>query len=231
MPTKSPLDEAARTSLLGAHARFAESVGRVLRYDPDVSVFACLPLDPDAQDWRDAATLIGPGGTLTTSTRPDGEPSLPPGWVQVMRLPGVQLVGEGVVGAPDGEIVRLGVQDVPEILDLVQHAKPGPFRSRTIEMGAFLGIRHEGRLIAMAGERLRPPGWTELSAICTHSDFRGQGLATRLVRALVHGIHERGEMPFLHASAENHTAIRLYEELGFRLRRETVFCRYQYPLP
>jgi predicted GNAT family acetyltransferase len=97
-------------------------------------------------------------------------------------------------------------------------------------MGTYLGIRREGRLIAMAGERLHPPGWTEISAVCTDAAFRGQGLATRLVHAVSHGIVERGETPFLHASAANVSAIRLYESLGFRLRRELLFAAYLVPV-
>ena len=234
MPTKTPdpsspshvLDNPARASLLGAHARFAESVGDVVRYHPDVSVFAALPPDPDEQTWRDAAKLLGPGGVLPTA---GDAPTPPPGWEQVLHIEGVQLVDEGVAAAPDPEAVRLGAADVPEMLALVEHAQPGPFRPRTIELGTYLGIRHQGRLIAMAGERLHPPGWTEISAVCTHADFRGRGLATRLVHAVAHGIRERGETPFLHTGAGNTSAIRLYESLGFRLRRTTVFAGYQVP--
>ena len=235
MPTKTAdpsvpshvLDNPARASLLGAHARFAESVGEVLRYHPDVSVFVALPPDPGEQDWRDAAKLLGPGGVLPLA---GDERTPPPGWEQVLRIPGVQLVDESLQTAPEPEAVRLGPEDVPEMLALVEHAKPGPFLSRTVELGTYLGIRHEGRLVAMAGERLHPPGWTEISAVCTHADFRGQGLATRLVRAVAHGIRERGETPFLHTAADNINAIRLYEELGFRLRRTVVFSGYRVPV-
>jgi predicted GNAT family acetyltransferase len=96
-------------------------------------------------------------------------------------------------------------------------------------MGLYLGIRHEGRLVAMAGQRLRPPGWTEISAVCTYEDFRGRGLATRLIHAVAHDIRERGETPFLHTGAENTSAIRLYETLGFRLRRTLVFGAHTAP--
>ena len=114
------------------------------------------------------------------------------------------------------EAVRLGADDVPDMLALVARTRPGPFLPRTVELGTYLGIRREGRLIAMAGERLHPPGWTEISAVCTDAAFRGQGLGSRLVRAVALGIRERGETPFLHTAATNTAAIRLYESLGFR---------------
>jgi predicted GNAT family acetyltransferase len=96
-------------------------------------------------------------------------------------------------------------------------------------MGSYLGIRRGGTLVAMAGERLHPSGWTEISAVCTDAAWRGRGLASRLVRAVAVGIRARGETPFLHAVASNVNAIELYEELGFRLRRSTVFSATRVP--
>jgi predicted GNAT family acetyltransferase len=120
---------------------------------------------------------------------------------------------------------------VPDMLALVEQTKPGPFFQRTIEMGTYLGIRHDGRLVAMAGERLHLTGWTEISAVCTAPDFRGHGLAGRLVRDLVHQIRGRDETPFLHSAATNTNAIRLYEAMGFRLRREVMFVAARTPGP
>jgi predicted GNAT family acetyltransferase len=119
--------------------------------------------------------------------------------------------------------VPLGDNDVPEMLDLVARTRPGPFLPRTVELGRYLGIRRGGALVAMAGERLHPPGWSEISAVCTDPAHRGQGLASRLVRAVVALIRERGELPFLHAAADNTNALRLYESMGFRLRCTSTF--------
>jgi ribosomal protein S18 acetylase RimI-like enzyme len=139
------------------------------------------------------------------------------------EVPGVQLVATSLRARPDPAARRLGHDDVPAMLDLVRRTEPGPFRPRTIDLGRYLGIHRDGVLVAMAGERLRPPGWTEISAVCTDPVYRGQGLATRLVRAVAAGILDRGDTPFLHTSAANTTAIRLYESLGFTLRRNLMF--------
>lgn len=220
------LDHPVREALLGAHARFAETAGDVHRYRPDVTIFGALPTAPEERAWQDAAKLVGPGGLLVTA----GDQHEPgPGWERRTNWPGVQLVDDGCAAAPDPEAVVLGPDDLPEILALIDHARPGPFLPRTLEMGAYLGIRRDGRLVAMAGERLRPPGWTEVSAVCTHADFRGQGLGTRLVHAVVHGVRERGDTAFMHASADNVNAIRLYEALGFRVRRRVTFCGFVAP--
>ncbi|CCK32451.1 acetyltransferase [Streptomyces davaonensis JCM 4913] len=220
------LDNPALAALTGPHARFAERHGRVLRYPVEVSPWVALPDEPDAADWADVAALAGPGGEALLI---GFEGRTPEGWETFFRVEGVQLVGEDVVGAPDPKAVRLGPADVPEMLDLVARTRPGPFLPRTLEMGTYLGIRQDGALVAMAGERLRPPGWTEISAVCTDPAVRGQGLAGRLVRAVAHGIQERGETPFLHTGADNAGAIRLYEALGFRLRRSTVFLGTRIP--
>ncbi|MFE1300346.1 GNAT family N-acetyltransferase [Streptomyces sp. NPDC058731] len=220
------LDNPALASLTGPHAHFAERRGRVLRYPLDVSPWLALPDEPDARDWADVAALAGPGAgvPLAGYTGP-----VPDDWEISFHVEGVQLVDDGLDAAPDPEAVRLTPADVPEMLDLVARTRPGPFLPRTIELGTYLGIRRGGALVAMAGERLHPPGWTEISAVCTDPAFRGQGLAGRLIRAVAHGIRERGESPFLHTGAQNTNAIRLYEALGFRLRRRTAFLEARVP--
>ncbi|MFD5032375.1 GNAT family N-acetyltransferase [Streptomyces sp. NPDC058220] len=220
------MDNPARSALTGPHAHFAERHGRLLRYPPEISPWLVLPDEPDEADWADVAALAGPGGSFALA----GYHVPPPaGWEITFRADGVQLVADGLVPAPDEEAVRLGPADVPEILDLVERTKPGPFMSRTIELGTYLGIRRDGALVAMAGERMRPPGWTEISAVCTAPEFRGQGLAARLILAVADGIRERGDTAFLHAAADNTNAIRLYESLGFRLRRPIAFLGARLP--
>ncbi|MEV0678878.1 GNAT family N-acetyltransferase [Actinosynnema sp. NPDC050436] len=224
----SPLDHPAWASLTGPHAHFAEGRGQVLRYRTDVAPFLALPPEPDERVWDDVAALAGPGGLVPISGETPVPP--PPGWVVDFRGAGVQLVDDGVRAVEDPEAVRLTAADVPEMLDLVDRTKPGPFRPRTVELGTYLGIRHNGTLVAMAGERMHPPGWTEISAVCTDPAHRGRGLATRLVLAVAAGIRARDEIPMMHAAATNTHAIRLYESLGFRLRRTSEFSALRVPL-
>jgi ribosomal protein S18 acetylase RimI-like enzyme len=221
-----PLDNPAYAALTGPQAHLAERVGRALRYPADVAPFVALPLRPEPRDWADLATLVGPGAVVPLAgvAAPP-----PPGWGTAGTIEGVQLVDAGVGARPDPEAVRLTAADVPEMLDLVARTRPGPFLPRTIELGTYLGLRDGGRLVAMAGERLHPPGWTEISAVCTDPAYRGQGLATRLVLAVAAGVRDRGETPFLHAAADNEPAIRLYVSLGFRLRRTATFQATRVP--
>jgi ribosomal protein S18 acetylase RimI-like enzyme len=220
MSVSHPLDNPVWWSLAGAHVDLAERRGKTLRYRADVSPFAAVPDAPDATDWTDLAALVGPDTVPLTT----GEVAVPPpDWETVYSIDGVQMVGVKVVGVPAEEAVRLGAADVPEMLDLVARTKPGPFLPRTVEMGTYLGIRRDGELVAMAGERLRPAGWTEISAVCTDPAYRGQGLGTRLILAVAAGVRARGETPFLHVAADNTAAIRLYTSLGFRVRRTTPF--------
>ncbi len=220
-----PLDNPVLSSLTGPHARFAERQGNVRRYPVDVCPLAAMPDEPDGADWTDAAGLAGPGGWLALAAV---EVSPPAGWEVRLIGEGVQMTGDDLDTAADPEAVPLGAADVPEMLELTARTKPGPFLPRTGELGTYLGIRREGRLVAMAGERLHPAGWTEISAVCTDEAWRGQGLATRLTRAVGAGIRARGEVPFLHALATN-AAIGLYEELGFRHRLDVLFAVVRVP--
>ncbi|MBZ6291220.1 GNAT family N-acetyltransferase [Streptomyces olivaceus] len=218
------LDNPAWAALTGPHARFAERHGRAARYQQDVAPFHALCDEGDPRAWADLAALIGPGGTAAVRSVTEAAA----GWEVVSTGHGVQLVDTSLRAEHDPGAVRLGPDDVPEILDLVARTEPGPYLPRTVELGAYLGIRYQGRLIALAGERLHPPGWTEISAVCTDPAHRGRGLATRLVRAVAADIRERGERPFLHAAATNANAIRLYESIGFTLRRHTALSLVQH---
>jgi ribosomal protein S18 acetylase RimI-like enzyme len=224
--TAHPLDNSVRSALLGAHAAFAERRGDVVRYPPTMSPFVGMPDEPGPGDWADAAALVGAGGLFLIA---GSTPRPPADWEFLGGLDGVQLVGSGLEPAADPEAVQLGPDDLPEILALVERTKPGPFAARTIDFGGYLGIRRDGVLVAMAGERFRPPGYGEISAVCTDAEWRGHGFASRLMRAVAAGITARGEIPFLHAVAANTTAISLYEGLGFKLRRTTVFSRVRVP--
>ncbi|GHH66427.1 hypothetical protein GCM10018775_88540 [Streptomyces umbrinus] len=213
-----PLDNAIHSALVGPHSHFAEQRGNALRYPVDMSPFMALPDRPDEADWEDLEALGGPGAKMTLSG-PALEP--PAGWDVVTRIPLLQFVDDGTTPAPYDEALRLGQADVPDMLALAERTRPGPFLPRTIEMGTYLGVRREGRLVAMAGERMHVAGWTEISGVCTDPEWRGQGLGTRLLLAVAATIHERGETPFLHVLATNTNAVRLYESLGFRLRLRT----------
>ncbi len=210
------LDNPAYAALCGPHARFAQVCGRARRYAADVAPFLALPSSPSAQDWSDAAELVAPG-TFVAGRYGAGE--LPDGWRAVQAFDLVQMVEQRVAGVDCSEAITLGAADVPEMLELVAQTEPGPFLKRTIELGDYLGIRRDGALVAMAGERFHLDGWTEISAVCTKPDHRGQGLASRLMGALVAGIQRRSERVFLHVMSTNTGAIRLYQELGFRVRQ------------
>ncbi|RZS89916.1 putative GNAT family acetyltransferase [Motilibacter rhizosphaerae] len=221
------LDNPVWASLTGPHADLALGTGLARAYPDDVARFVALQDLADPQAWRDLAALVPPGEVVAVSG-PRPEP--PEGWEVVAGGEGVQLVAtDRLHDRAFPEAVPLGPDDAEEMLDLVARTEPGPFLPRTYLLGTYLGVRVDGRLVAMAGERLHPPGFTEISAVCTDPDFRRRGYATRLVLAVAHGIRARGETPLLHAAATNTGAIRLYEALGFELRRRTRFIAVRVP--
>jgi len=211
------LDNPAWSALSGPQAPIAERVGRAARYLPRLSAMAALADDDSA--WADAARL--PGARSLFVVAPPSPP--PPGWIVRYEGVGIQMVAPDLEGEPDPGAIPLGAADVVEMLDLVKRTRPGPFLPGTVEFGGYLGLRHEGALVAMAGERLRLPGWTEISAVCTDPGVRGVGLATRLVRAVTAAIRARGDRALLHVASDNVGAIRLYRSLGFVERRQIAF--------
>jgi GNAT superfamily N-acetyltransferase len=221
-----PLDNPVWGALTGAHAGFAQRHGLAARYLPSVAPFAAVADQADPAAWRDLAELVGPGGFAVLPLIGVDDP--PAGWRVTTRIVGVQLLAPAEPGPAElaGDVVEsgpLGPADVPEILDLIARTDPGPYLPRTIELGDYLGVRAAGALVAMAGERVRPPGWSEVSAVCTDPAHRGRGLASGLVRLVMANIRARGDRPFLHATATNTNAIRLYETLGFTERVRPTF--------
>ena len=215
-----PLDRPIWHALTKRQAGFAVGGGLARRFDPKVSPFiACS--DDGAAALGEAAGLVGAGDSALFLQ--SGTPPLPPGLVEIERGVGVQMIGEGfVASAPPDDLVRLGAGDAAEMVALAELTKPGPFLMRTCELAQFWGVRdgEEGRLLAMAGERLKLPGMSEISGVCTHPDARGRGYARMLSAHVGSEIVRRGEVPFLSAYAWNAPAIRLYEQLGFVLRGE-----------
>lgn len=197
------------------------SVGGPLarKYVTDVNLFASAYDDSPAA-LAALTALVHAGERIFVLQVPDIV--VPSGLVPLKAARGVQMVATRSVGAAgtDDDIVELTAADAAEMLALAQLTEPGPFLTRTHAMGTFRGIRIAGRLAAMAGERFRLPGHTEVSGVCTHPDFRGRGLARRLSAAVAAGIEARGERPFLHAWQTNRPAISLYESLGFEIRAE-----------
>lgn len=213
------LDRPVWESLASRHA--ALSVGGPLarRYLPDVNLFASAR-DDGAASLNALAELVKPGEHVYVLQVP--EVAIPARLRATKTALGVQMVAMRSISPESGDdtILPLGDADAPEMLALAQLTQPGPFLARTHVMGRFIGIRIDGRLVAMAGERMHVPGYTELSGVCTHPDFRGRGFARRLSATVSAMIEARGETPFLHAWKDNHAAIALYEKLGFRWRSD-----------
>jgi predicted GNAT family acetyltransferase len=212
------LDRPIWAALSTRHLSLSLGGPRARRYATDVNVFASAR-DDTAEALSALTELVPPGSRIFLLQVPDIV--VPTGLQAVKTAKGVQMVATRSLRAADAaDVLELTDADAPEMLALAQLTEPGPFLSRTHTMGAFLGLRIEGRLAAMAGERFRFPGFTEVSGVCTHPDFRGRGFARRLSAAVAARIESRGERPFLHAWRSNRPAISLYESLGFEIRAE-----------
>ena len=215
-----PLDNPLWSSLTTVHRTLARGSEAVLRYPAEVAPFLAVreegPLSGEA-----LAALVAPGETMYLI---GPVPAAPAGW----RITSLGVIVQMTCDAPIAEvagppIVELGAPHRAAVLELAALVYPHYFRPRTMDLGRYFGIFEHGRLAAMIGERMGFPGHRELSAICTHPDFTGRGLARRLVAYVGHDLHARGTTPFLHVAPSNTRAIELYERSGYRVRREIAF--------
>lgn len=193
-----------------------------VRLDPAFGLFAgAADQSPGSQ--AALAALIPDDGVIGL-VEPDAAPA-PPGAIVASAAVCVQMTAERVTPAapPPFAIVELGDADAAQMLALATLTRPGPFFVRTHQLGRFIGVKLDGVLAAMAGERMRPEGFVEASAVCTHPDHRGRGYAGALLRRVTERILDGGDHAYLHSYADNAVAIALYESLGYRIRRSVTY--------
>ncbi|VVE78828.1 GNAT family N-acetyltransferase [Pandoraea sputorum] len=217
------LDNPTWNALMTKQSSLAQGNELARRYEADVAPFAGVANTTQAA-FHALASIIAQGGFVFL---PSLEALPPVNGIHHDRVFSViQMVDAGNVGALNEEgVEQLGVSDVPEMLALTDRTRPGPFGKRTIEMGNYIGIRVDGELIAMAGERMRLDGYVEISAVCVDERHRGKGLAGRLMNILRKQIRARGDTPFLHVKDDNESAIALYKRMGFETRQTFVMNR------
>ncbi|MBB5537279.1 GNAT family N-acetyltransferase [Rhizobium giardinii] len=210
------LDRPIWSALATRHAALAEGSPLARRYQPSVSAFAAARDDrPESLEAlgrlaaRDEILLLAEANEIV----------LPRGLQILSTADLVQMTAEQHLPlVSDPRIEQLGEADAAEMLALATLTKPGPFSIRAQAFGNFWGVKIDGRLVAMAGERMKQPGYTELSGVCTHPDVRGKGLARLLSRFVAGQIFAKGDQPYLHAYVTNTAAIALYETIGFKIR-------------
>ena len=212
-----PLDHPIWTALTTRQRALAEGDGRARRFPTDVTPFADMP-DMSAENFAALGALMSPADIAVLFTPDAVKP--PAEFKVILAETGEQMIGTPIETAANGvEILTLGVNDVPDMIELTALTKPGPFSTRTHELGTFLGIRGDGQLAAMIGERMKPANYTEITAVCVHPSHRGRGYGQMLLSAISRQIVARGEIPFLHVFTSNHSAIALYRRQGMEIRR------------
>ena len=212
-----PLDRPIWSALTTRQQALAEGGALALRFPTALAPFADMA-EMSPRSFAALGALMS-GSEIAVLFTPDAV-SAPAEFKILLADTGEQMVGTPAESAMAGvEIVTLGAADVPEMLALTELTKPGPFSARTHELGIFLGIRVDGKLVAMTGERMKPGNYTEMTAVCVHPDHRGRGYAQMLLGAVARQIVARGEIPFLHVFSSNISAIALYRRQGMEIRR------------
>ena len=222
-----PLDRPIWSALTTRQAPFAAPGPLARRFPLDVSPLAAAR-DASAEAVAALTGLIPAGDDI--SLLEAAPPAPPPGISETLRAVCLQMAAKAFsAGGKSFTLEPLGDGDAEEMLALALLTRPGPFRARTHALGRFLGIRDGARLVAMAGERLALDGFIEISAVCTHPDYRGRGYGAALMRAVGERILRDGATPFLHTYANNEGAIALYRQLGFGVSREVVHAVWKRP--
>jgi len=219
------LDRPIWASLQTHQAYLREGVGPAIRFPADIAPFA-VGQDASPETALALSKLIPSGDDLYLM---EAAPPPAPDGVSSVHRAVVQMVWTHFPDAPKPVAPMEDLDDshAAEMLALATLTRPGPFRAHTHTLGRFIGVREKGELIAMAGERMHLTGFREISAVCTHPDHRGKGLGAMLMHAVGARIRADGEQPFLHAYADNHTAIALYRKLGFEVRRELIHALWK----
>ncbi|MBR0870858.1 GNAT family N-acetyltransferase [Bradyrhizobium tropiciagri] len=212
-----PLDRPIWSALTTRQQGLAEGGGEALRYPVAIAPFADM-MDMSDRSFAALGGLLS-GSEIAVLFTPEAV-AAPPAFKVLLAETGEQMIGTPAECLlPGVDIVTLGAADVPAMMALVERTKPGPFGLRTHELGTFLGIRVDGELVAMTGERMKPGNHTEMTAVCVHPDHRGRGYAQALLSAVARQIVARGEIPFLHVFTSNISAIALYRRQGMEIRR------------
>ena len=212
-----PLDRPIWTALSTRQQALAEGRGPALRFPLAIAPFADMA-DMSAESFAALGALMAPSEIAVLFT-PDAV-TAPPVFKVLLAETGEQMIGTPAKSAIAGvKAVVLDMADVPAMMELTELTRPGPFSVRTHELGCFLGVRINGQLVAMAGERMKPANYTEITAVCVHPDHRGRGYAQMLLGAVARQIAARGESPFLHVFTSNTSAIALYRRQGMGIRR------------
>jgi ribosomal protein S18 acetylase RimI-like enzyme len=219
MDAASRLDNPIWSCLSSRHADFARGGKLARRYHADISPISGLAGD-EPMYFAELESLLEIGDDFATFGF--SLPSLSASWETLYASRLTQMVRADATPLPerDADVIALGAADVPEMLTLVELTRPGPFRQRTIALGNYLGIREDGRLVAMAGERMWIDNFREVSAICTHPQAQGRGYARTLMSRVINRMLRAGETPFLHVESKNRRAIDVYRALGFTPRAE-----------
>lgn len=226
-----PLDRPIWTALTSDHAAFANDSPLAKRYPVGISPLAA-PRDFSPEALAALAALIPAGENISMLEPNASQP--PPGVTETLRGPCVQMHAPTVTaGGKSVALEPLGDEDAEDMLALATLTRPGPFKLNTHKLGRFIGVRENnalgGQLIAMAGERTRSGAFIEVSAVCTHPDFRGRGLGAALIRAVCDRILRENKTPYLHSYASNEVAIGLYRSLGFEVRTHVDHCVWTRP--
>lgn len=221
LPMAHLLDNPIYNALATGNEQLSNGNTQIKYFSKEVAPFVGLK-NNTADEFLELYDLLPHEGPFVFTTI--REPQVPAPWQLQAAIPGYQMVYNGDNLPYDAsKLIALTDEHIPQMLELTALTNPGPFLERTIDFGHYMGIFEGDKLAAMAGQRMNPPPYAEISAVCTHPDHTGKGYARQLMAFHINRIKAEGNTPFLHAKADNERAINIYKSMGFEIRSEIYF--------
>lgn len=215
------LDNPAYYALATGNQQLSNGNTQIKYFSKEVAPFVGLK-NNSAEEFKALYDLLPDEGPFVFVSAQQTD--IPTPWQVAAAIPGCQLVYNGdVLPVDESNLVELTDRDIPQMLELTALTNPGPFLQRTIDFGYYVGIFEGKKLVAMAGQRMNPSPYAEISAVCTHPDHTGKGYARQLLAFHINRIKAEGNIPFLHARADNERAVNIYKDMGFDMRSEVYF--------
>jgi predicted GNAT family acetyltransferase len=216
------LDNPVWNALISGNKHLCCGDEQIKYFDEDVAPFVAFE-GFSAEKLDQLYELLPTNRPATVVTQMEIE--IPDKWKILRAMKGFQMVYEAnaALDAVTADMVTLTEEHIPQMVALAKLTKPGPFELRTIEFGHYKGIFDGDKLVAMAGQRFHPFNYAEVSAVCTHPDYTGKGYARQLLIYQINRIKAVGNIPFLHVRNDNDRAIKVYESLGFAVRKKIYF--------
>jgi len=121
---------------------------------------------------------------------------------------------------------RLTIQDIVQISHLYGLVPSMAWTPRALTLGPYFGVYYNEHLVSIAGVHFAIETVAEIGNVVTHFKHRRQNLAYLCTKAVAECLRNSYENIFLCVFADNLSAIKLYEKMGFVKSEDLFLVQY-----